>query len=113
MRFTGGGYIAAHGVRRQIKDVPVSIAAKEDCMSEMTFQFSTHQVAGNDAPGLAVDGNDVQHLMPRVHLHMPKGYLRFERLVSPDQQLLADLPVRIDGPLNPLTTKPPDTKQAR
>jgi hypothetical protein len=55
------------------------------------------QVPGDDATGLAVDHDQVEHLGTRMHGNGTGVDLPFERLVGAEQQLLAGLAASIEG----------------
>src|SRR5882724_779553 len=99
MGLPGCRYITAHGIRGQVEYITISAAAEQDGMAEMSFQLTGDQVAGNDAPGLPIDKDGIQHLVTGVHFYIAQGHLSFQGLVGADQQLLPRLPCRIEGPL--------------
>ena len=61
------------------------------------FDFARHEVAGDDAAGLAVNKHQVEHLMARIAFHRPFGYLPVERRISAEQKLLSRLAAGIEG----------------
>ena len=60
-------------------------------MTEMTLQFTCHQVAGNDAAGFAVDHHQLQHFMAGMQGDVAQGHLPHERGISAQEQLLPGL----------------------
>ena len=66
----------------------------------MRGDFPGDQVAGDDAPGLAIDDHQVEHFHPWKHLHRPATDLPGQGLVGAQEQLLARLPARVKGPRN-------------
>jgi hypothetical protein len=69
-------------------------------MSEMPFQFTGNQVAGNDTAGFAIDYNHIQHFVAAVHLYVAQTYLPFQRLIRTQQQLLTGLAGGVESTLN-------------
>ena len=55
------------------------------------------EVAGDDAAGLAVDHDEVQHVRARVHFHRAEADLAFEGLVGAEKELLAGLAAGVEG----------------
>jgi hypothetical protein len=55
------------------------------------------QVADDDAAGLAVDDDEVEHLGAREHLHRAGADLALERLVGAEEELLAGLAAGVEG----------------
>src|SRR5205085_1397053 len=58
------------------------------------------EVAGDDAARPAVGEHEVEHLVPREHLYAAGGDLHAQRLVGPEQELLAGLPLGVEGARN-------------
>ena len=54
------------------------------------------QVARDDAARLAVDHDQVEHLVAREHLHVPSADLPLQRLVGAEQKLLARLAAGVE-----------------
>ncbi len=81
------GGVGVHGVRRQVEDVA----------GEVGLGLPGDQVAGDDAAGLAVDDDQVEHLGARVHLDVAGRDLAGQRLVGAEQQLLAGLSAGVEG----------------
>ena len=63
----------------------------------MGLDLPGHHVADHDAAGLAVDHDQLEHLVPGVHRHRAGGDLALQRLVRADQQLLAGLAAGVEG----------------
>src|SRR5258708_15695017 len=89
MCFRGGGDFAAHGFGREIECVAKTAASKEDGMAEMSFQFAGDQVTGDDAAGLAVDDDYVQHFMAGVYFYYFRAALPFLRMVGSGYRISA------------------------
>jgi hypothetical protein len=92
-----GGHIGALGVGGEIVDVAVAAGAQDDRVGKVRGDGAGDQVAGDDAAGLAVDDDEVEHLRARVHGDGAGMDLAFERLVGAEQQLLAGLAAGVEG----------------
>ncbi len=66
----------------------------------MPFQFTGHQIPGNDSTRFAIYQNEFLHFMTGIHRHISQGDLPFNCLVGTDKQLLAGLTCRIKCPLH-------------
>jgi hypothetical protein len=67
-----GGGVGAPGVGREIEDVAVAAGGKDDGVGgRVTGDFAGDEIAGDDALGLAVDQDEVEHLLVGVQLHAP------------------------------------------
>ncbi len=62
----------------------------------MALDLARHQVAGDDAAGLAVLDHDVEHLVARVALDRTCGDLLVQRGIGAQQELLARLAAGIE-----------------
>ena len=91
------GDIAALGVGREIEDVAVAAGADHDDVGGPGFDGSRDEVAGDDALGLAVDEDEIEHLMAGVHLHRAEADLAGERGVGADEELLAGLTAGVES----------------
>ena len=98
MRPPGRGDVAAHRVGGQEEDVAVAAAGQHDRVGEVGLDLAGRHVAGDDAAGLAVDDDQLEHLVPGVHGHGAGGDLPLQGLVRADQQLLAGLAPRVERP---------------
>jgi hypothetical protein len=58
----GGHDIAAHGVGGEIEDVSVSAGGENDGVGGVGSDFAGDEVADDDAFGLSVDDDEVEHL---------------------------------------------------
>src|SRR5690606_2594058 len=97
VRPPGGGDVAAHGVGRQEEHVAVAAGGEHDGVGHVGLDLAGDHVPGDDAPGAAVDEDDLQHLVPGVHLHGAGRDLPLQRLVGADEQLLAGLAAGVEG----------------
>ncbi|MEY4033884.1 MAG: hypothetical protein RL492_1078 [Verrucomicrobiota bacterium] len=93
----GRGDVATLGVGGEVEDVAVAAGADHDHVGGPGFDGAGDEVARDDALGLAVDEDEVEHLMARVHLHGAEANLTGERRVGADQQLLAGLTAGVEG----------------
>ena len=57
----------------------------------MRSNFAPHQVADDDALGVAIDNNQIEHFGAWKHLHVAETDLTAKRLISAQQQLLTGL----------------------
>ena len=96
MRPPRRGDVAAHGVRGQEVDVAVAAAGEYDDVREVGLDLAGDHVAGDDAAGLPVDDDHLEHLVPGVHRHGAGRDLPLQRLVGADQQLLAGLAAGVE-----------------
>jgi hypothetical protein len=64
----------------------------------VALDLAGDEVAHDDAAGVAVDDDEVEHLGARcVHLHAARADLRDQRLVGAEQELLAGLAAGVEG----------------
>jgi hypothetical protein len=94
----GGGHVAALGIGGQVIDVPVPAGAQHNGVADVAFQLPGHQIAGDDAAGLAVDDHQVEHFPAGKHFHLAQRDLPHLGLIRPQQQLLASLPLAVECP---------------
>ena len=76
MRPPGRGDVAAHRVGGQEEDVAVAAGGQHDRVGEVGLDLAGHHVADDDAAGLAVDDDQLEHLVPGVHLTVPAAICR-------------------------------------
>ena len=57
----------------------------------MDLGLAVDEAPRDDAARLPVDDDDVEHLRPRVELHLAERHLTHQRLVGPEEELLARL----------------------
>ena len=65
----GGGDVAAAGVGREIENVAVTAGREDHRIGRMPDDFAGDEVARDDALGVAVDHDEVEHLGLRKHRH--------------------------------------------
>ena len=90
------GDVATLGVGREVEDVAVAAGADHDHVGGPGFDGARDEVARDDALGLAVDEDEVEHLVAGVHLHRAEADLAGERGVGADEQLLAGLAAGVE-----------------
>ena len=90
--------IAAARICRKIEDVAISTGREHDGVAHMSLDFSGDETARNDALGVAIDQNEVEHLRLRKHSHRAGRDLPAERLIATEQQLLPSLSARVKRP---------------
>ena len=88
--------VAALGVGGEEEDVAVAAGGEHHGVRELACDLTGDQVACHDAAGLAVDHDQFEHLVPRVHLDGAERDLPFHRLVRAQQQLLTGLPAGVE-----------------
>ena len=93
----GGGDVAALGVGGEIEDVPVAARGEDDGIAGVGGDFAGDHVADDDAPGVAIDDDDIEHLRAREHLDGALRDLFGKGAVSAEEQLLAGLAARVKG----------------
>ena len=64
----------------------------------MASNLTRDHVPDDDALGVAIDDYEIKHFGAGIHLDLPSGNLRAERLVGAKEKLLAGLPSGIEGP---------------
>jgi hypothetical protein len=93
----GGGDVAALRVGREVKDVPVPPGREDHCICQPGLDRTGHQIPGHDPSRHAIDGDQIKHLMAGKHRDGSRRDLTLQRLIAPQQQLLAGLSPRIEG----------------
>ena len=97
MRTPRRGDVAAHRVGREVEDVAVAARGEDDDVGQVRLDGAGDHVAGDDPAGLAVDHDELEHLVTRVRRHGAGRDLALERLVGTDQELLARLASGVEG----------------
>ena len=97
MRTPRGGDVGAHRVGGQVEHVAVAAGGEHDDVGEVGLDLAGDHVAGDDAAGLAVRDDQLEHLVAGEHRHRAGGDLALEGLVGADQQLLAGLAAGVEG----------------
>ena len=107
-----GRDVAAHGVRREEEHVAVAAAGQHDGVGQVGLDLTRDHVAGDDAAGLAVHDDQLEHLVACVGLDGTCCDLALERLVGADQQLLARLAAGVEGAGDLHTAEGPVVEEA-
>ncbi len=97
VRAPDGGDVGALGVGGEVVDVAVAAGAQDDRVGKVGADGAGDQVARDDAAGLAVDDDQVEHLGAGIHGDGAGVDLAFKRLVGAEQQLLAGLAAGVEG----------------
>jgi len=92
-----GGHVAAHRIGREVVDVAVPAGGQHHGVGEVGFDLAGDHVPDDHAAGLAVDDDQLQHLVPGVRSHGACGHLAFQGLVGAQQQLLPGLALGVEG----------------
>ncbi len=92
------GGVGVLGVGGEVEDVAVAAGGEHHGVGGVTGDLAGDQVAGDDPARPAVDHQQVEHLGAGVQLHVPGRDLPGQRLVGAEQQLLAGLAARVEGP---------------
>jgi hypothetical protein len=81
MRTPACGNVGAFSVGGQIIDVAVPAAGEDDRVCDMYAEFARNQIARDNAAGLAIDDEEVQHFRARNHCDGPGVSLPFKCLI--------------------------------
>ena len=92
-----GSGIAAFGVGGKIENVAIAASSQDNGVGHVNFDFAVVETAGDNAPSVAIDDDEVEHVHARVHFHRAKTDLAFEGLVGAKKKLLAGLASGIKG----------------
>ena len=92
-----GGGVAALGVRGEIEDVAVAAGGEDNSVGHVDFDFAVVETARDDAAGLAIDDDQVQHVHARMHFDGAEANLAFECLVGAEKELLTSLAAGVKG----------------
>ena len=92
-----GGDVARLGVGGEEEDVAVAARGEDHRVGAVALDDAGVQVAGDDADGAAVLGDEVEHLAAVVQRDGACPDLAGERLVGAEQQLLAGLAAGVEG----------------
>ena len=102
-----GGRVGIAGVGREIEDVAVTARGEDDAVGRMAGDRTRVEIADNDALGLPVDEDEVEHLGIVVHLHRTRSDHLRQRRVSTEQELLAGLTASVKRAGNLSATEGP------
>ena len=93
----GGGDVAPARVGRKIKNISVSAGREHDRIARVRFDFSGDEAAGDDAFGVPIDQNEIEHFRLRKHLDHSGRDLPAKCLVGAEKKLLSGLAARVKG----------------
>ena len=93
----GGGDIRAASIRREVVDVAVTTGAEENRVGSVGRDLAGKEIAGHDSLGMTIDKDQVKHLGVLVHLDATQADLGTDGRVSPQEELLASLALRIES----------------
>ena len=93
----GGGDVAALGVGGEEEDVAVAAGADDDGVGVPCLDFAVRHVACDDALGVAVHEDEVEHFVAVVHFDGAEADLAGERGVGAEEELLAGLAAGVKG----------------
>ena len=89
--------VAPLRVGREVIDVAVPTGGEDHGVADVRIELAADEVADDDAAGRAVDYDQVQHFVPRVHPDLAAADVPREGLVGTEQQLLARLAAGVEG----------------
>ena len=112
VRPPNSGRVAPHGVGRQEEDVAVAASPEDDGIGGPGLDLTGDHVAGDDAAGTAIDNDQLDHLVTRIHFDGTGLNLALQLLVAADQQLLPRLATGVEGALHLHTTEGPGVQEA-
>ena len=69
---------------------------EQDGVAGVALHLAGYEITAHDAPRLAVDEHQIEHLTAREHLHHARVNLAHESAVATEQQLLPRLPARVE-----------------
>ena len=90
------GGVGTLGVGGEVEHVAVAAGAEDHGVAGMRLDLPGDHVARHDAARPPVDEDQVQHLVAGEHLHLAEPDLPLERLIGPQQELLAGLAPRVE-----------------
>ena len=90
------GDVRGHGVGREVEHIAVAAGGEHHRVSAVRRQFAGTEVSGDNAGGLPVDLNDLDHLVTVVELYRAIVDLLGQRLVGAQQELLTGLTTRVE-----------------
>src|SRR5210317_782345 len=78
----GCRYIGTHGIGGKEVDIAVTAGGKNHGMGSVGFNDPAQHIAGNNAAGLAVNNNDIEHLSAGKHFDLAFFDLAHESGIS-------------------------------
>ena len=92
-----GGAVGVHRVRGQEIGISVTTGSEDHGVGAEALDLTGHEVAGDDTLRLAVDDDEVQHLVARIALHGAGGDFLVQGRISAEKQLLTGLSAGVEG----------------
>ena len=90
-------HAAALRVCGKVEHVAVAARAQQNRVGGIPLDLAGDEVADDDALGVPVHEDEVEHFAARVHLHLFEADLLFKRGIRAEQELLARLPARVES----------------
>src|SRR5687767_8398847 len=85
------GHVAALGVGGEIENISVSARGQDHGVRGVGGNLASDQIADDNAFGMTINNDDIEHFRARIHLNGAKANLAAEGLISSKKQLLAGL----------------------
>jgi hypothetical protein len=98
MRAPDGGGVGRLRVGGEVVGIGVAAGGQHHRIRQMRLQGARYQVSRDHAAGPAVHHDEVEHLPPRQHGHAARRFLLGQRAIGAQEELLAGLPARVEGP---------------
>ena len=105
MRAPGRGDVRVDGIGRQVVRRAVAACREHDGVAFIPLDRAGDKIAADDPARLAVGEHEIEHLAAREHPHSPFVHLPHQRLIGAEQELLAGLAPRVEGPRHLRTTE--------
>src|ERR1700730_14921335 len=90
-------YVRVPGLIREVVGVAVAARRQDDRVALVAFDLPRQQVAHDDATGVAVDNDQIEHLPPGEGRYGTGVHLAHHRLVGAKQELLAGLAAGVES----------------
>ena len=98
-------HIATHRIGRQEERIAVAAAGQNHRIRRMGLDFAGHHVPRDDAFGLTIDNDQIEHFVARMHFDRARRNLMTQLRVNPEEQLLPGLAARVKCPRHLRPTK--------
>ena len=89
--------IAALCIGRKVEGIAIAAGRQHHRIANMRFDLARDHIARHNTFGMAIGNDQVEHFGAWVHCDLAGVDLPAERLVGPQQQLLAGLPTGVKG----------------
>ncbi len=93
----GGGDVAALGVGGKKEGVAVTSGGEDDAVRGVAGDFASGHVACDDAFGVTVDKDEVEHFVAVVHFDLTEADLFTEGGIGAEEELLSGLSAGVKG----------------